>query len=43
MVNSVVNAWNGLPARVVPVKLVDSFKIELDRYLEIVDLGGEGG
>ena len=31
----VVNAWNGLPRKVVAAETVDTFKLELDRYLEV--------
>ena len=30
----VVNAWNGLPGKVVTVEGVDKFKWDLDRYLD---------
>ena len=34
-----VNASNGLPESVVTVKSMDCFKIEFDRYLEVVRMG----
>ena len=36
----VVNAWNGLPGKVVPAEKVEKFKLELDRYLEVMEIGG---
>ena len=36
----VVNAWNGLPGKVVAVETVDKFKLELDRYLEVMEMEG---
>ena len=40
-----VNAWNGLPGRVVAAETVDKFKLELYRYLEVVEIEGcwDGG
>ena len=38
----VVNAWNGLPGKVVAAKKVDKFKFELDRYLEVLEIEGYG-
>ena len=34
----VVNALNGLPGKVVAAETVDKFKLELDRYLEVLDI-----
>ena len=34
----VVNAWNGLPGKVVAAETVDKFKLELDRYLEVIEM-----
>ena len=34
----VVNAWNGLPEKVVTAETVNKFELELDRYLEVMDL-----
>ena len=36
----VVNAWNGLPGKVVAAEKVDKFKLELDRYLEVLETEG---
>ena len=36
----VVNAWNGLPGKVVAAEKVDKFKLELDRYLDVIDIEG---
>ena len=33
----VVNAWNGLPGKVVAAETVDKFKLELDGYLEVME------
>ena len=38
----VVNAWNGLPGKVVAGETVDKFKLELDRYLEGMEIEGNG-
>ena len=38
----VVNAWNGLPGKVVTAETVDKFKLELDRYLEVMEIEGYG-
>ena len=38
----VVNAWNGLPGKVVAAETVDKFKLELDRYLEVMEIDGYG-
>ncbi len=38
----VVNAWNGLPGKVVAAEIVDKFKLELDRYLEVMEIVGYG-
>ena len=34
----VVNAWNGLPGKVVAAETGDKFKLELDRYLEVMEI-----
>jgi len=36
----VVNAWNGLPGKVVAAETVDTFKLDLDRYLEVMEIEG---
>ena len=36
----VVNAWNGLTGKVVAAEKVDKFKLELDRYLEVMEIEG---
>ena len=36
----VVNAWNGHPGKVVTAETVDTFKLELDTYLEVLGLEG---
>ena len=36
----VVDAWNGLPGKVVTAKTEDKFKLELDRYLEVMEIEG---
>ena len=36
----VVNARNGLPGKVVAAEKVDTFKLELDRYLEVMEIEG---
>ena len=36
----VVNAWNGLPGKVVAAETVDKFKLELDKYLEVMEIEG---
>ena len=36
----VVNAWNGLPEKVVAAEKVHKFKLELDRYLEVMEIEG---
>ena len=36
----VVNAWNSLPGKVVAAETVDKFKLELDRYLEVMEIDG---
>ena len=33
-----VNAWNGLPGKVVAAETGDKFKLELDRYLEVLEI-----
>ena len=38
----VVNAWNGLPGKVVAGETIDKFKLELDRYLEVMEIEGYG-
>ena len=37
-----VDAWNGLPGKVVTAGTGDKFKLELDRYLEIMEIEGYG-
>ena len=34
----VINAWNGLPGKVVAAETVEKFKLELDRYLEVMEI-----
>ena len=34
----VVNAWNVLPGKVVAAEAVDKFKLEFDRYLEVMEM-----
>ena len=34
------NAWNGLPGKVVTAETGDKFKLELDRYLEVLEMEG---
>ena len=36
----VINAWNGLPGKVVAAETVDKFKLKLDRYLEVLEIKG---
>ena len=36
----VVNAWNCLPGKIVAAKTGDMFKLELDRYLEALEIEG---
>ena len=38
----VVNAWNGLPGKVVAAEKADKFKLELDRYLGVMKIEGYG-
>ena len=38
----VVNAWNGLPGKVVAAETEDKFKLELDTYLEVMEIEGYG-
>ena len=38
----VVNAWNCLSGKVVAAEKVDKFKLELDRYLEVMEMEGYG-
>ena len=38
----VVNAWNGLPGTVVATETVEKFKLELDRFLELMEKEGYG-
>ena len=38
----VVNAWNGLPGKVVAAEKVDKFKLEFDRFLEVMEMEGYG-
>ena len=37
-----VNAQNGLPGKVVAAETVDNFKLEFDRYLEVMEIEGCG-
>ena len=37
----VINAWNGLPGKVVAAETVDKFKLESDRYLEVMEGYGD--
>ena len=39
----VVNAWNGLPGKVVAAETVDKLKLEFDRFLEIMEMEGYRG
>ena len=36
----VANAWNGLPGKVVAAEKVEKSKLELDRYLEVMEIEG---
>ena len=36
----VVDAWNGLPGKVVAAEIVDKVKLEFDRYLEVMEIEG---
>ena len=36
----VVDAWNGLPGMLVAAEKVDKFILELDGYLEFMEIGG---
>ena len=36
--HGVVNAWNGLPGKVVAAETIDKLKLELDMYLEIMEM-----
>ena len=38
----VVNPWNGLPGKVVAAETVDKFKLDSDRYLEVMEIEGDG-
>ena len=38
----VVNAWNGLPGKVVAALTVDKFKLELDRYVKVMEIEAYG-
>ena len=38
----VVYARNGLPGKVVAAEKVDKFKLELDGYLEVMEIDGYG-
>ena len=38
----VVNAWNGLPGKVAAAEKGDQFKLELDMYLEVMEMEGYG-
>ena len=40
MIQRVVNAWNGLPGKVVAAETVDKFTLEVDRYLEVMEIEG---
>ena len=37
-----VNTWNGLPGKIMAAEAVDSFKLELDRYLKVLEIEGYG-
>ena len=37
----VVNAWNGLPGKVMAAETVDKLKLELDRFLEVMEIEGD--
>ena len=37
-----VNAWNGLPGKIMAAETEDRFKLELDRYLEVMEIEGYG-
>ena len=39
----VVNVWNSLPGKVVAAEKVEKFKLELDRYLELMEIEGDVG
>ena len=39
-IQRVVNAWNHLPGKVVAAEKVDKFKLEFDRYLEVMEIEG---
>ena len=36
----VVNSWNVLPGKVVAAEKVDKFKLELDRYVQVIEIAG---
>ena len=36
----VINAWNGLSGKAVAAETADKFKLELDRYLEELEIEG---
>ena len=36
----VLYPWNGLPGKVVAAEPVDKFKLELDRYLKVMEIEG---
>ena len=38
----VVNAWNDLLGKVVAAETVDKFKLELHRYLQVLEIEGYG-
>ena len=38
----VVNPWNGLPGKAVAAEKVYKFKLELDMYLEVMEMEGNG-
>ena len=37
-----LNAWNDLPGKVVAAETEEKFKLELDRYLEVIEMEGYG-
>ena len=37
----VVNAWNGLPGKVMAAETVDKLKLELDKFLEVMEIEGD--
>ena len=38
----VVNAWNDLPGKGVAAETINKLKLELDRYLEVMQIEGYG-